>query len=186
VGTPGVGKTVVSKLLVSKIDALYINLAELVKQENLILSVDKARNTLVADIDKVSKRIREVLENSERDVVIDGHYAMDVVSPKDVHLAFVLRRNPNKLKKTLESRGFRKKKLRENLAAEILDVCLWDAISSFGSKKVCEINITDKKVEDVVKEILSILNGEERCRVGIVDWLGRFEAENRLHEFFGM
>jgi len=183
VGAPGVGKTVVSKLLASKIEAVYINLAELVKREKLILSVDKARDTLIADIDKVSKRVREILESSERDVVIDGHYAMDVVSAKDVHLAFVLRRDPDELKKTLESRGFKEKKLWENLAAEVLDVCLWDAISACGSKKVCEIDVSDKRVEDVVKEVFSILNGEEKCRVGIVDWLGKLEAENRLHEF---
>jgi adenylate kinase len=183
IGTPGVGKTVVSKLLASKIDVVYINLAELVKRERLILGVDKARDTLIADIDNVSKRIREILESSERDVVIDGHYAMDVVSAKDVHLAFVLRRSPDELKKTLETRGFREKKLWENLAAEVLDVCLWDAISACDSEKVCEIDVSDKKVADVVKEILSILNGEEKCRVRIVDWLGKLEAENRLHDF---
>jgi len=183
VGTPGVGKTVVSKLLASEIDAQYISLAELVKREKLILSMDKARDTLIADIDKVSKRIREISGSSERDVVIDGHYAMDVVSAKDVHLVFVLRRNPDELKKTLESRGFKEKKLWENLAAEVLDVCLLDAVSNCGSEKVCEIDVSDKKVEDVVKEILSILNGEEKCRMGIVDWLGKLEAEKRLHEF---
>ena len=183
VGTPGVGKTVVSKLLSSKIDAMYVNLAELVKREKLILGVDKARDTLIADTEKVSRRIREILESSEHDVVIDGHYAMDVVPAKNVHLAFVLRRNPDELKKTLESCGFRGKKLWENLAAEVLDVCLWDAISACGSEKVCEIDVSDKRVEDVVKEMLAILNGEEKCRVGIVDWLGRLEAGNRLHEF---
>jgi len=183
VGTPGVGKTVVSKLLASKIDASYINLAELVNQEKLILGVDKARDTVIADTDKVSKRIRQILESSERNVVIDGHYAMDVVSSKDVHSAFVLRQNPDDLKKTLESRSFKEKKLWENLAAEVLDVCLWDAISACGSEKVCEIDVTDRKVKDVVEEMLSILNGEEKCRLGIVDWLGKLEAENRLHEF---
>ena len=183
IGTPGVGKTVVSKLLASKTDAMYINLAELVKREKLILGVDKARDTLIADIDKVSNRIKEILESSERDVVIDGHYAMDVVSAENVHLAFVLRRNPDELKKTLESRDFGKKKVWENLAAEVLDVCLWDAVSACGSEKVCEIDVSDKKVEDIVKEMLSILDGEKNCRRGIVDWLGRLEAENRLHEF---
>ena len=182
-GTPGVGKTVVSKLLASKIDAVYINLGELVKREKLILGVDEVRDTVIADIDKGSKRIKEILENSECDVVIDGHYAVDVVSAENVYLIFVLRRNPDELKKTLESRGFREKKLWENLAAEVLDVCLWDAISTCGSEKVCEIDVSDKKVEAIVKEILSILNGEEKCRVGIVDWLGRLEAEKRLHEF---
>lgn len=182
-GTPGVGKTLVSKLLASKMDATYINLAELVKHEKLIIGVDKARGTLIADTDKVSKRIKEILESSKHDVVVDGHYAMDVVSAKNVYLVFVLRRNPDELKKTLENRGFSGKKLWENLAAEVLDVCLWDAISVCGSEKVCEIDVSGKRVEDIVKEMLSILNGEKECRVGIVDWLGRLEAENRLHEF---
>jgi len=184
VGTPGVGKTVVSKLLASKMDAMYINLAELVKREKLIVGVDKARDTLIADTQRVSKRVTEILESSgERCVVIDGHYAMDVVSAKDVHLVFVLRRNPDELKKILESRGFKENKILENLAAEVLDVCLWDAIASCGSQKVGEIDASNKKVDDIVKEVLSILNGEERCRIGIVDWLGKLEAENRLHEF---
>ena len=183
VGTPGVGKTLVSSLLASRIDALYIDLAELVKREKLILGVDETRETLIADTGKVSNRIREILESSERDVVIDGHYAMDVVSAEDVHLAVVLRRNPDELKRTLERRGFRKKKVWENLAVEVLDVCLWDAISACGSEKVCEINVTHKKTEDIVKETLSILDGKKKCRRGIVDWLGELEAENRLHEF---
>jgi adenylate kinase len=183
VGTPGVGKTVASKLLTSKIDALYINLAELAKKENLILSADKARDTLIADIDKIAQRVSQILESSEHYVVIDGHYAMDVVSPRNVHTVFVLRRTPAELKKILESRGFREKKLWENLAAEILDVCLWDAISACGSEKICEIDISGRNVEDTVKQMISILHGKEQCRVGIVDWLGKLEVENRLHEF---
>lgn len=172
-----------SKLLTSKIDALYINLAELARKENLILSADKARDTLIADIGKIAQRVSQILESSERYVVIDGHYAMDVVSPNNVHAVFVLRRTPEELKKILESRGFRKEKLWENLAAEILDVCLWDAISACGSEKVCEIDISSRNVEDTVKQMISILHGKEQCRVGIVDWLGKLEVENRLHEF---
>ena len=183
VGTPGVGKTVVSKLLTSKIDALYLGLAELAKKENLILSADKARDTLIADTDEIAQRVGQILESSERYVVIDGHYAMDVVSSRNVHTVFVLRRTPEELKKILKSRGFREKKLWENLAAEILDVCLWDAVSAYGSERVCEIDVSGRNVEDTVKQMISILHGKEQCRVGIVDWLGKLEVENRLHEF---
>ena len=182
-GTPGVGKTSISRLLASKLDAVYISLAELVKQERLISGVDKARETLIADTDKVSKRVKEIIKNSECDVIVDGHYAVDVVPTKAVHMVFVLRRDPSELKSVMENRGFKERKLWENLAAEILDVCLWDAVSACGSEKVCEIDVSGKRIEEVVEDVLSVLEERKKCRVGIVDWLGKLEGEGRLHEF---
>jgi adenylate kinase len=182
-GTPGVGKTSISRSLASKLDAVYISLAELVEQERLISGVDKARGTLIADTDRVSKRMQEIIKGSERDVIIDGHYAVDVVQPKNVHLVFVLRRDPIELKSVMESRGFSERKLWENLAAEILDVCLWDAVSACGSDKVCEIDVSGKRIEEVLKDVILVLKEKEECRVGIVDWLGKLEGEGRLSEF---
>jgi len=182
-GTPGVGKTTVSHLLASKLDAVYVSLAELVERERLISGVDKARGTLIADTDRVSKRMQEIINSSECDVVVDGHYAVDVVPPKDVHLVFVLRRDPSELKNIMENRGFNERKLWENLAAEILDVCLWDAVSACGSDKVCEIDVSGKRIEEVVEDIILMLERRKKCRVGIVDWLGKLEEEGRLHEF---
>jgi adenylate kinase len=182
-GTPGVGKTSVSRSLASKLDSVYISLAELVKRERLISGVDKARGSLIADTDRVSKRMQEIIKSSERDVVVDGHYVVDVVQSKDVHLVFVLRRDPSELRSVMENRGFSEEKLWENLAAEILDVCLVDAVLAFGSDKVCEIDVTGKRIEEVVKELILVLEGKEKCRVGIVDWLGTLEEEGRLREF---
>jgi len=182
-GTPGVGKTSISRLLASKLDAVYISLGELVERERLITGVDKARGTLIADADRVSKRVQEIIKSSECDVIVDGHYAVDVVPAKDVHMVFVLRRDPSELKSVMENRGFKEKKLWENLAAEILDVCLWDAVSACGSEKVCEIDVSGKRIEEVVEDIILMLEGRKKCRVGIVDWLGKLEGEGRLHEF---
>jgi adenylate kinase len=182
-GTPGVGKTSISRSLASNLDAVYVSLGELVERERLISGVDKARGTLIADTDRVSKRMQEVIKSSERDVIVDGHYAVDVVPTKDVHLVFVLRRDPRELKSVMEDRGFKERKLWENLAAEILDVCLWDAVSACGSDKVCEIDVSGKRIEEVVKDVILVLEGKEKCRVGIVDWLGKLEGEGRLHEF---
>jgi len=182
-GTPGVGKTSVSRLLASKLDAVYVNLGELVEQEKLVSGVDKVRGTLIADMDRVSKRVQGIIKSSEGDVVVDGHYAVDVVPTKDIHMVFVLRRDPNELKSIMENLGFKERKLWENLAAEILDVCLWDAVSACGSDKVCEIDVSGKKIEEVVEDIILMLEGKKKCQVGIVDWLGKLEREGRLHEF---
>jgi len=182
-GTPGVGKTAVSRLLASKLNALHIDLGDLVKRENLTSGIDKTRDTLIADIDKVSRRVQEIIRECECDVIIDGHYATDIVPSKSVDLVFVLRRNPDELKKTMENRGFKEKKIYENLAAEILDVCLVDAISACGSEKVCEIDASNRGIEEVTEDIFLVLNGKKNCTVGIVDWLGKLEAEGRLHFF---
>jgi len=182
-GTPCVGKTAISSLLASKLNAVHIDLAELVRREGLISGVDRARGTFIADMDRVSKRVREIVKVSKRDLIIDGHYAMDVVPAKDVHIVFVLRRDPDELKRLMEERGFKGEKLLENLAAEILDVCLSDAVKACGLDKVCEINISGKGIEDVVEDIILVLEGKRKRMVGIVDWLGKLESEGRLDQF---
>ena len=102
---------------------------------------------------------------------------------KYVNTVFVLRRDPRELKAVLEKRGYEEKKLWENLAAEILDVCLWDALSACGSDKVCEIDVSSKTVEAVVEEMILLLEEKKDCRFGIVDWLGKLENEGQLGDF---
>ncbi len=182
-GTPGVGKTVVSSLLASKLNAFHIDLGELVKLEKLWSDMDKTRETLIADMPKLSKRVREMIERSKLDIILDGHYAVDVVPAKRVHVVFVLRREPDELRRSMRERGFEGKKLKENLAAEVLDVCLYSAVKICGVEKVCEIDVTGKKTDDVVKEAVAVLEGRKACAVGTVDWLGKLEKEGLLEEF---
>ncbi|MFB0567179.1 MAG: adenylate kinase family protein [Candidatus Bathyarchaeia archaeon] len=182
-GTPGVGKTVVSSLLTSTLHALHIDLGELVKREKLWSEMDKTRGTLIADMPKLSKRVQEMIKSSERDIVLDGHYAVDVVPAKNVHIVFVLRREPGELQRSMQKRGFKGKKLKENLAAEVLDVCLYNAVKACSVEKVCEIDVTGKKADEVVEEVVAVLEGKRACAVGTVDWLGKLENEGRLEEF---
>ena len=182
-GTPGVGKTAVSQILASKLDALHIGITEIVKKKKLITSVDEDRQTLIADTEKVSKQLQEILAKTEGSIIIEGHYAVDVVPKKDVNIVFVLRRDPRELKNALEKRGYDEKKLWENLAAEILDVCLWDALSACGSDKVCEIDVSGKTVETVVQEMMLVIEKRKDCTHGTVDWLAKLENEGQLEEF---
>jgi adenylate kinase len=182
-GTPCVGKTVTSSRLASRLNALHIDLAELVKREELISGIDEERETLIADMEKVSERVQEIILDCERDVIVDGHYAVDVVPEEDVHLVFVLRRHPKELKAFMEKRGFRNGKLWENLAAEILDVCLSEAVEACGVERVCEIDVTGTSVEEVVEDVILVLEGKRECKVGTIDWLGRLNKEGQLDEF---
>ena len=71
----------------------------------------------------------------------------------------------------------------ENLAAEILDVCLFDAVDVCGVEKLCEMDTTSKSPEEVVDEIISVIKGERKPEVGIVDWLGMLESEGILDDY---
>ena len=183
-GTPCVGKTSVARSLASKMDALYVNLTELAVRENFTLGRDEKRGSIIIDETRMKRKLDEIIKNCDKStVVVDCHYAASVVSPKLVTCVFVLRRDPVELRKLMEQRGFSNKKLWENLASEILDVCLVEALNFHDEEKVCELNVTGKSVEEVVEEILGVIEGRKKCLVGIVDWLGKLEKENLLDEY---
>lgn len=184
-GSPGVGKTSVSKRLASELNGFHIDLGELVTRENLTSGVDEKRGTLIADRTRLSKRVQQIIrqKSQDQDIIVDGHYAADVVSARFITKAFVLRRHPEELKKLMEKRGFKEPKIWENLGAEILDVCLYDAVKAVGLDKVCELDVTSKPVKNVVADLMAILHEKKPCVVGAVDWLGKLELEKRLDQF---
>lgn len=183
-GTPCVGKTSVARLLASRLDASYVNLTELATREKLILGKDKERNSIIVNENLMKQKIQTIIKNCDKKhVIIDGHYAVNVVPKKSVTHIFVLRRDPVELRKLMEQNGFSGRKLWENLASEILDVCLIDALNVHEKEKVCELNVSGKSVEETVKEISAVLDGTKKCRVGTVDWLGKLEAEGLLDEY---
>jgi len=183
-GTPCVGKTSVARPLASNLNALYLNLTELALTENLVSGKDKKRASVIIDEDKMQKRLGEIIDNSKEDnIVVDGHYAVSVVPANLVTCVFVLRRDPVELREFMEQSGFSDKKLFENLASEILDVCLVDALNLIDQKKVCEVDITGKTVDHIVKDLLLLLSNPDSCKVGIVDWLGKLEKEGMLEEY---
>jgi adenylate kinase len=182
-GTPCVGKTSVAQLLTLRLNAVYVNLTALAVKENLVFGKDEKRDSLIVDEERMKHAISKLIEGSKQSVVVDGHYATNVVPRKFVTYVFVLRRNPFELRSFMEKAGFSGNKLWENLASEILDVCLVDALNTYGKSRVCEIDVSGRSVEDVVEEILEVLNGFRKCRVGVVDWLGKLETEGLLEEF---
>ena len=183
-GTPGVGKTLVSKALTERLGGYYLSVTDLAKKENLVLRADSERNTMVADIRRLSDRIKTIICTSPFDVVVDGHYASDVVSSDLVSYAFVLRIHPDTLRERLRARGYSTEKVLENVASEVLGVCLSDAVARFGVTKVDEIDVSHRAVADIVEEILAVLTGRVEAGVGKVDWLGKWEEERRLSEVF--
>lgn len=184
-GTPCVGKTAVSNQLAKELKAVHIDLGSLVVDEKLSSGVDVERGSLIADKPRLAKRVKQIIKDNvkEHDVIVDGHYATDIVDPRTVTRVFVLRRHPRELKQLMRKRGFQGHKMRENLAAEILDVCLYDAIKAVGLEKVCEIDATGKSPTEIACEITQVLDGKEFCMSGNVDWLGKLEQEGQFGKY---
>jgi adenylate kinase len=170
--------------LTAKLDALYVNLTDLALHDNLVLGKDEKRDTVVVDEAKMQKKLREVILTTDKNnVVVDGHYAVNVVPKNLVTLVFVLRRDPIELRKQMENRTFPEPKIIENLASEILDVCLVDALNAGHAGKTCELDATGKSTEQIVNAMLEALADPSKCCVGVVDWLGKLESEGRLDEY---
>jgi len=182
-GTPCTGKTTLAKALNLKLDAQYINLTDYAKTYCLTLGEDKERKTIIIDEEKMRIKLAETINASDKpNIIVDGHYASSVVPTDLVTKVFVLRRNPKELKVFMEKCGYTGTKMWENLSAEILDVCLIEAMQ-FQSGKICELDITDKIVEEVLCDIIGILEENKKCYYGFVDWLGMLEQEGLTDQY---
>jgi len=183
-GVPGTGKSTVAKLLADRIGAVCIDVSKTAVEMGFLEGWDEERGTGIADLEAISEYVSKVLSEHES-VVVEGHYAHDVVPEEEATHVFVLRRHPVELREELESRGYPRGKVMENVEAEILDVCLVEALSRFGSDRVWELDVSGRKPEEVVEEMVRALRGESKPRSGVVDWIGVLESEGRLDEFLG-
>ena len=180
-GTPCTGKTTTAKQLTTKLNAEYINLTDYAKTYNLTLGEDKERKTIIIDEEKMRQKLTQTINATDKTIIIDGHYAAAVTPTNLTTHVFVLRRNPKELKQFMTKCGFEGAKLWENLSAEILDICLIEAMQAHPGK-VCELDVTGKTVEETVNEIMAVLEGK-KCYSGIVDWLGMLEREGTTDQY---
>lgn len=181
-GTPGTGKTTISKLLAERLSGKYLGISNLAESENLILEKDNLRDTLIVDIKTLKKRIH-IIASSSQLTVIDSHFATDIVSNSEVELTIVLRRAPWLLYKELSARGYNSDKIKENVEAEIIGVCLSSALESISRDKILEVDTSNKTPEEVVSLILSVIINHAAKSFGKVDWMSYPEIEALLKRF---
>lgn len=176
-GTPGTGKTSTAKLLAKKINAKYIDLNKLAERNNWFIGWDNKREVKIMDTEKISTFLSETEEN----IVVDTH--IPSAGPPNADYVFILRIHPRMLLERLRNKGYSEEKVLENVQAEILDVCLIEALENFRGEVVWEINASKRKTEDIVSTMLKIMNGEVKERERI-DWLSLICEEGSLEKFF--
>ncbi len=163
-GTPGVGKTTVSKLLSERLGYEYVSVKDFALMKGI---GEPVGDEIEIDVDALARKVKA--EFSARNVVIDGHLSHLV--PADV--VVVLRLHPRAVAERLKSRGYSRKKLAENVEAELVDVILVEALEK--NKRVLEVDTTDKTPDEVVDEILTLLEYGVKRRVGVVDWTEAYD-----------
>lgn len=180
-GTPGTGKTSVSRLLEKKRSWKVIHLNDLIKEKHLYTEIDEKRDAVIADMELIREYLQVTSDGNElkeehggenKVVIIESHLAHHITD-----IIIVLRACPPELEMRLKSRGYSEEKIKENVEAEALDVILVEAFE--WCKKVFEVNTSGKSVEevglDIEKIIDNILNGNEvelsEYKPGSIDWI---------------
>lgn len=124
-GTPCTGKTTLAKILSRKLRYRYVDVKRLIKKNRLYEHYDKKLKTYIVEPKKLNNfLIKKVIDSNN--LIIDSllsHY----LPKKYVDLCIVTKCELKELKKRLEKRRYPKEKVRENLDAEIFDICLNEA-----------------------------------------------------------
>ena len=122
------------------------------------------------DIPSLCQGIKKVIHNLKQSkalVIVEGHLSHFL---DDADLVVVLRANPSVLEDRLKLRRFNQAKIQENIEAEAIDVCSFEAVEIHGDK-VNEIDTSDKTPEEVVNLIIKVINGDKHFPAGKVDFL---------------
>ena len=152
-GTPGTGKTTLSKQLAKKLNLSYIDANLIIRKYNLSEGYDRKRKTKIIDTKKLNQAlIKEIkiynksyfnIQKSKKytknltksiktqkqiknGIIIDSHLS-HCLPNKYVDLCIVTKCSLKTLEKRLKKKKYDKSKIRENLDAEIFDICLNEA-----------------------------------------------------------
>lgn len=167
-GTPGVGKTTVSRMLTERLKAFLIDINELVGEKHLYTGIDEVRKYKIVDLDALFDEIdKKINETSNKFVIIEGHLS-HLFEKSDI--VIVLRVNPEVLKDRMKVKAWNEDKIRENIEAEAIDICSYEA-NEIHRDKVNEIDASNISPEKVVDLIIDVINGNKKFPAGNVDFL---------------
>ncbi|WP_326480563.1 adenylate kinase family protein [Methanococcus voltae] len=191
-GTPGVGKSTVSKVFCDIQNYKLYDITKIVKEKELYYEKDESMDSYVVNFNKLKEFFeKEIYSNENKEnkknkknnlkneldnnIVIEGHVSqhLDI----DYDYIIVLRCEPKIIEERLKKRGYSENKIKENVEAEIMDVCLIESLERYKNdeenSKVHEIDCTNKKPDEIVKEINDALTTDE-LEYGKVSWLEKY------------
>jgi len=179
-GTPGTGKTTISKALAKEIHADYLSLTRFVTAKGLYSAIDRERKTRIVDIERTRKSLRKLIPKG-RMIIVDTHVA-DSIPRERTRKVIVLRCHPKVLDSRLRKKGWSGNKVRENVLAEILDACYMIAVSYYGAKKVYQLDTSSRRPEKCVALAKKNLLQQASASVTI-NWIATLKRERGLGRY---
>ncbi|KAI0094725.1 P-loop containing nucleoside triphosphate hydrolase protein [Irpex rosettiformis] len=153
-GTPGTGKTTHAQLLAeeSPVPLKHINVGDLVKEKNLYEEYDEEWQSYTVDEDKLLDELEPLV--SAGGIILDWH-TCEIYPERWADLVVVLRCDHTELWERLENRNYPLKKIQENNDAEIMEVVLEEARSSYPAEIVVELR--SEGTEDLEANVARIV-----------------------------
>lgn len=156
-----------------------LNLNEIASKSDAVIS--GTHDDLEVDTNKLSHYVLNQIEG--RNVVLVGHLLPHVISKDKINLIVVLRCSPEELKLRYSTRGYSDSKINDNIMSEILDICLVEALNSFGADSIIEIDTSGKHSIDIAKEITKIYKGQNKKTVNRINWLNNMSSEDDIQKY---
>ncbi len=135
-GTPGTGKTSISRQLAGALNCQVVHVNDLVKRKKLYSRIEGKER--VADFKKLRKELQKLMKAT--DIIVESHLLSDLKLPAD--LVMVFRCSPKELEKRLEKRKYGRWKINENVLSEILDYCQINSLQNYGERIVMQVDAT--------------------------------------------
>ena len=127
----------------------------------------KKKGYKIVDLPALCLKLNDIIyKANEEDILVEGHLSHFC---DGADLVVVLRTHPNVLQNRLHKKGFNKDKIRENLEAEALDICAFEAFQKYGDK-ANEIDTSCKNPHEIVDLIKLIVKDKKHFPVGEVDF----------------
>ncbi len=128
-GTPGTGKTTLAKLMQKKPGYQRLDLHEHYKE--ISTGYNRKKRCYDIDLKKFEKLVKDEMKIAKKEkgrgLIIDSHIS-HLLPPRLVDLCIILTcPDLKKLERRLKRREYSKQKIKENLDAEIFQVCLTEA-----------------------------------------------------------
>ncbi|MBS7629633.1 AAA family ATPase, partial [Candidatus Bathyarchaeota archaeon] len=73
-GTPGVGKTTVSRIIAEKLNGIHVDVAKVALEEGLTKGYSAEDHSHIIDAESLSRRLGKIVKSSTCDVVLEGHF----------------------------------------------------------------------------------------------------------------
>lgn len=156
-GTPATGKTTLAQALAQNRGYKYVGGWDLIESEGLSTEYDASRDCSVVDEGAFARAVVNTIEvmagKGEKGVLIDSHFS-HMVPCESVDLCLVTTVSLKDLKKRLEERGYTAAKVRENLDAEIFELCYIEAVEQgHHVRKVdCSVPLEKTELDEVCRD----------------------------------